>query len=71
MHTANLVVPAADRATTLSRVPTKAPAILNQTRRQRLLQLLAGPANTRSIPRPRRTGRHDRSTDPAAQAVHP
>ena len=70
MHTANLVVPAANRAAPLSRVPTQTPAILNQTRPQRLLQLLAGPANTRSIHRPPRTGQHDRSSDPAARAHH-
>ena len=71
MPTANLVVPAANRAAPLSRVPAQTPAILNQTRRQRLLQLLAGPANTRFVHRPPCTGQHDRSSDPAARANHP
>jgi len=68
MHTAILVVPAVNRGVTLSGGTTQRPATGHEHRR-RLLQVLAGPANTPSLHRPP-ASRHDRSTGPAAQADH-
>lgn len=70
MHTGYTVAPAVSRVATLSRGANRHTPTVARDRRRRLLQVLAGPANTPSIHRPRRNGRHHRSTGPVPHADH-
>jgi hypothetical protein len=64
MHTATLIVSPVERAASLNRGTPQRPTTVERDRprldRRRLFQALAGPANTPSIHRPPRTGRHER-----------
>ena len=70
MHTGNLVPPAVRPVATRSRAINVGTPAGARDRRRRLLQALAGPANTPLFHRPPRNGRHDQSTRPAAEADH-
>lgn len=70
MHTGNLVAPAVSRVATLSRAANRGTPTVARDRRRRLIQALAGPANTSPFHRPPHTGRHDPSTGPVSQTDH-
>lgn len=70
MYTANIVAPATSRGAPLTRATNPGPPTIARYRRRRLLQVLAGPANTPSVGRPRRPGRHYRSTDATSRSDH-
>jgi len=68
MHTGTLVAPAVSQVATLSRATNHGTPTVARNRRRRLLQVLAGPANTSPFHRPPHTGRPDHATGPGAQA---
>lgn len=70
MHTGYTIAPAMSPLATLNRRANPHTPAVTRDRRRRLLQVLAGPANTPSLHRPRRTARHHQSTGPVPHAEH-